>query len=412
MVALQTLRFLGESSIFVTDPSVKGEHANATDRCLTFARGCVPTRPRPQEKALATADLVREAVPLPGGTLDFQGFALDIDYVEKQHMYRNSRIRRTLIIIGIGGILISAGLLVVRSLNQFTSGLAGRTVSLFQGLSRGVNMVSAASRLLPQSVPDHFIRCYIQTERQEWTRSSDAIVVGKIENLTQQPLELDLAPELYLSAKTSGALGDTLWAPADLFRDAPLATDRKAIDKKLLGESIEARRIHLRLQKDETVNFKIDARHLKWAQQISSVWPSFDLFSIVKSDVYDLQLLLETNSSTAKSNKIALTIDARKTEHPPEQDTPEDISRAMFPNAPGNKQDINCFRSLTAKMSVNDVVEKCGRPDAELGSGLYIFVWHMPDGSSVSIGTPHLERIGPVRLTDASGKTTVLPRKK
>lgn len=93
-------------------------------------------------------------------------------------------------------------------------------------------------------------------------------------------------------------------------------------------------------------------------------------------------------------------------------DSPESIAKAMFPNAPDNRQDINCFRSLTVKMSVNDVVQKCGRPDEELGSGLYIFVWRMPDGSSVSIGTPYLERIGPVRLTDASGKTTILPRKK
>jgi hypothetical protein len=98
-------------------------------------------------------------------------------------------------------------------------------------------------------------------------------------------------------------------------------------------------------------------------------------------------------------------------QHQP-QETPEAIAKAMFPNAPGNKQDINCFRSLTVKMSVNDVVEKCGRPDEELGSGLYIFVWHMADGSVVSIGTPYLEKIGPVRLTDASDKTTVLPGKK
>jgi hypothetical protein len=93
-------------------------------------------------------------------------------------------------------------------------------------------------------------------------------------------------------------------------------------------------------------------------------------------------------------------------------DSHESIAKAMFPNAPDNRQDINCFRSLTVKMSFNDVVQKCGRPDEELGSGLYIFVWHMPDGSAVSIGTPYLERIGPVRLIDASGKTTVLPRKK
>jgi len=266
--------------------------------------------------------------------------------------------------------------------------------------------------LEPRETPDRSIRCTIQTERQKWSRNADAVVVGKIENLTDEPLELELVPELYLSSKTSMALGDIFWAPVDIFHDAPLATDRKPTDKNGLGVSIETRPIRLGLQKDETVNFKIDARHVKWAQQISSVWPSFDLFSTVKSDVYDLQLALETNTGTARSNKIAVTIDANKIGQPLEQETPEAIAKAMFPNAPDNKRDINCFRSLTVKMSVNDVVEKCGRPDAELGSGLYIFVWHMPDGSSVSIGTPYLERIGPVRLTDTSGKTTVLPRKK
>ena len=266
--------------------------------------------------------------------------------------------------------------------------------------------------LEPQEKPDHSIRCTIETERQEWSRNAPAVVVGKIENLTEETLELELVPGLLLSSKTSNALGDIFWAPVDPFHDAPLATDSKPTDKKGLGESIETRPIRLRLQKGERVNFKIDARHARWAQQISSVWPSFDLFSTVKSDVYDLQLVLETNSGTAKSNKVAVTIDVSKSGQLSEQETAEAIARAMFPNAPDNKQDINCFRSLTVKMSVNDVVKKCGRPDEELGSGLYIFVWHMPNGSAVSIGTPYLERIGPVRFTDASGKTTVLPKKK
>jgi hypothetical protein len=59
-------------------------------------------------------------------------------------------------------------------------------------------------------------------------------------------------------------------------------------------------------------------------------------------------------------------------------------------------------------MSMNTVVEKCGRPDEELGSGIYIFVWHLADGSTISIGTPYLDRIADVRFTDASGKTSSL----
>jgi hypothetical protein len=57
-------------------------------------------------------------------------------------------------------------------------------------------------------------------------------------------------------------------------------------------------------------------------------------------------------------------------------------------------------------MSIYAVVQKCGRPDEELGSGIFIFVWHLADGSTVSIGTPYLERIGRVQYTNAAGKTS------
>jgi hypothetical protein len=90
-------------------------------------------------------------------------------------------------------------------------------------------------------------------------------------------------------------------------------------------------------------------------------------------------------------------------------DTPESIAKAMFFDAPENKHDVNCFRSLAPTMSVNQVVVKCGRPDAEVGSGIFIFVWNMPSGSSVSMGTSTLDRIGEVRFYDASSrKTSVL----
>jgi hypothetical protein len=93
---------------------------------------------------------------------------------------------------------------------------------------------------------------------------------------------------------------------------------------------------------------------------------------------------------------------------PQETVTPRGIARAMFPNAPEKTKNVSCFRGLTAAMSMNTVVEKCGRPDEELGSGIYIFVWHLADGSTISIGTPYLDRIADVRFTDASGKASSL----
>lgn len=94
--------------------------------------------------------------------------------------------------------------------------------------------------------------------------------------------------------------------------------------------------------------------------------------------------------------------------HEESADTPESIVRAMFAEAPKNKHDVNCFRSIAPTMSVDQVVEKCGRPDAEIGSGLLIFVWNMPGGSSVSIGTSTLDSIGEVRFYDASTRKTSL----
>ena len=93
---------------------------------------------------------------------------------------------------------------------------------------------------------------------------------------------------------------------------------------------------------------------------------------------------------------------------PTDSVTPQNIAKAMFPNAPEKAKSTDCFRSLSRDMSVNTVVGKCGRPDEEIGSGIYIFVWHLDDRSTVSIGTPYLERIGSVRLTDGSGKTSLL----
>ena len=80
----------------------------------------------------------------------------------------------------------------------------------------------------------------------------------------------------------------------------------------------------------------------------------------------------------------------------------------MFPDAPEKAKTADCFRSLRGGMSMNAVVEKCGRPDEEVGSGMYIFLWHLDDRSTVSIGTPYLERIDYLLLTDTSGKKSLL----
>jgi hypothetical protein len=63
------------------------------------------------------------------------------------------RRRRILVIIGIGAFLISAELLVFRSLNRSLDKFAHGMGTLFQTLNLAVNFVSAASKLVPQHAP-------------------------------------------------------------------------------------------------------------------------------------------------------------------------------------------------------------------------------------------------------------------
>lgn len=85
-------------------------------------------------------------------------------------------------------------------------------------------------------------------------------------------------------------------------------------------------------------------------------------------------------------------------------DSPESIAKPIFPGAPLKAQDIDCFRGFNHWTSVNAVVQKCGSPDEDLGSGVYIFVWRLADGSTVTLNTPDLSRIDYFRFRYPSGK--------
>jgi hypothetical protein len=109
--------------------------------------------------------------------------------------------------------------------------------------------------------------------------------------------------------------------------------------------------------------------------------------------------------------RICNLVTTRASDNFDELREPQTIARAIFPDAPENRRSVDCFRALMPEMSMYIVVQKCGRPDEEFGSGLYITVRHMTDGSSISINTPALERIGDVWYTDASGKISFFLRR-
>jgi hypothetical protein len=155
------------------------------------------------------------------------------------------------------------------------------------------------------------IGCVIQTERNKWNRTTDAVISGTLENLTNGPLGVELDAHFYLSSRTGLAeMGDKYWAPVDLLHDKPISIEKHPVrPDKILPVPIRLRF----KSKGDKIDFRIDAQHLLWAKVISSVWPSSKLFTTVKSDEYDLQLVLETDSGTVESSKVKVSIDASET---------------------------------------------------------------------------------------------------
>ena len=77
------------------------------------------------------------------------------------------------------------------------------------------------------------------------------------------------------------------------------------------GEVVAIKALPIKLacsKKGESIDFSIDARHVLWDREISSVWPSRELFTALEPGSYDLRLVLETNSGDSKSAHLAVVI--------------------------------------------------------------------------------------------------------
>jgi hypothetical protein len=78
--------------------------------------------------------------------------------------------------------------------------------------------------------------------------------------------------------------------------------------------------------------------------------------------------------------------------------TPHSRIAYLFSWIPDKPRDPACFGSLQPGTSMKDVVEKCGRPDEDIGSENYEFRYHLPDGSTVNIRTVSLDSIQEVAV--------------
>ena len=72
------------------------------------------------------------------------------------------------------------------------------------------------------------------------------------------------------------------------------------------------------------------------------------------------------------------------------QPIPEQIK---LPDAPETARNVQCFRTFSRRSAMVDVVRKCGIPDEHQGSGIYIFLYDMDDGSVVAVGTADLKKL-------------------
>lgn len=90
---------------------------------------------------------------------------------------------------------------------------------------------------------------------------------------------------------------------------------------------------------------------------------------------------LQTGASTAQSENSRLSV---KSVNPQTRTAKQSV---LMPRT------VEAFRRIERRMTMKRVIELCGEPDEDIGSGIHIYVYRLADGSTVRIGTPDDKRI-------------------
>jgi hypothetical protein len=163
---------------------------------------------------------------------------------------------------------------------------------------------------------NHKIGCTIHVQDREWTSAAPAIITGSVGSLTEGPLKISVLPILYLSPQTPHDEWNRYYAPVDLFRDGPLPTKEHRVGKK--GKVVGMRPVPIKLTfktKDDSVDFRVDARHVFWEKEIGANWPSRELFAAVEPGSYYLRLVLGAGDDGGACSGAAVVIVGSKA-HP------------------------------------------------------------------------------------------------
>jgi hypothetical protein len=74
--------------------------------------------------------------------------------------------------------------------------------------------------------------------------------------------------------------------------------------------------------------------------------------------------------------------------------TKESFAPDMRPlKIPPTARTIAPFRRIVKGMSMKQVIEIAGLPDRDIGSGIYIYIYNLADGSQIQIGCGHPREI-------------------
>lgn len=64
------------------------------------------------------------------------------------------------------------------------------------------------------------------------------------------------------------------------------------------------------------------------------------------------------------------------------------LDNAFAQQTANSERTVETFRRIKPNMTMKQIREVCGTPDDDIGSGIHIYVYKLPDGSAVRIGTP------------------------
>jgi hypothetical protein len=160
------------------------------------------------------------------------------------------------------------------------------------------------------------VACTIRTENKEWSPTKPPILYISVESLSEERLDIPFWSLISLAPISHGDSLSThlkdagkLVAGVDSTELEALGPTSAVVARNINGD----RSIRLRFNhKGEKAAFKVDGRDLIWDYEVVSRPPTFKLFAIAKSGIYDAQFHMWWENGSCDSSKITITVQPAK----------------------------------------------------------------------------------------------------